>query len=70
MGFGEQWRLLPRVKQSFPETALSSLSWELVPLLDDPPMFPGQNRVDTNFRWSIWPDVVIWIKTPSVNSSD
>jgi hypothetical protein len=26
MGFEEQWRLLPRVKQSFPETSLSSLS--------------------------------------------
>jgi hypothetical protein len=32
MGFGEQWRLLQRVKQLFPETSLGSLSWALVPL--------------------------------------
>jgi hypothetical protein len=37
MGFGEQRRLLPRVKQSFQETSLSSLSSLPAPLLNDRP---------------------------------
>jgi hypothetical protein len=35
MDFGEQWRLSPRVKQSFPGISLSSLSWALAPPLND-----------------------------------